>query len=36
MILKIGKAEGRVSGFTPFRPPGAALLLRVRGRRFAS
>jgi hypothetical protein len=35
MILKTGKAETRVCGFTPFRPAGA-VLLRVRGRRFAS
>jgi hypothetical protein len=35
MILKTGKAERRASGFTLFRPPGAALL-RVRGLRFAS
>lgn len=35
MILKTGKAERRVSGSTPFRPPGAALV-RVRGLRFAS
>ncbi len=35
MILKTGKAEKRASGFTLFRPSGAALL-RVRGLRFAS
>lgn len=33
--LKTGKAGKQVSGFTPFRFRGAALL-RVRGRRFAS